>query len=330
MIYFEYECLVAQRDGLLEDYETHLFFCVDKTIEDILTLHLNSDYGTTTSRRTFERYGPFTKLPEIDNFFLITKILSNNIPYRVIEYFDEAWRIYKKDYFGNLDFNIDILRIKFSDTEHLTYLEIIECLCNAFLALLPQKTILEFSKKLIFSYSYDSFPFQLFTQKAQLDFFTQQSSFNYTALVYMIQKDITKLNFFDISRIKKDVFNMQIEFNPFFDKQTEIIKKINKIFYNFGKIKINISKTGTKDEKFKRIYDIYLMTEYPNIYFEPEDKNKLSNKEIYLELLKLGYSYGEGYDDESINASKYHTQIKRDLELIDELKKIEIPFNDYL
>lgn len=316
MIKFIDEYIVANRNSEFENYDTRLFFSVNRSIDEILTLHLNSAYGEDTNRNDFERYNYFPKFHEIEDFFLISKILSDNIPNEVSWYFERAWHKYKKDFSSNMSFDINILHIKFLDTDYLSYAKTVESMCDSFLGILPTKKILEFSKELIFRCSYDAQPFE---------FYSQKSSINYTALVYLLQKDLTSLTFFDITQIKKDVFNRQIQFNPFFDTQFEIIGKIKDIFYQLEKIKINDTKTGNKDEKLKRIYDIYLMTKYPNIYFESEDKNKLSNKEIYLELLKLGYSYGEEYDDESMNASKYHRQIQRELKLIDELKKINIP-----
>lgn len=318
MINFIDECIVANMDSEFENYETRLFFRVDRSIDEILTLHLNSAYGEYTCKKDFERYDYFPKFHELEDFFLISKILSNNIPNEVSWYFEKAWHNYKKDFSSNVAFDINILQIKFLDTDYLSYAKTVESMCDAFLALLPTKKILEFSKKLIFTCSYDALPFK---------FYSQKSSINYTALVYLIQKDLISLTFFDIAQIKKDVFNRQIQFNPFFDTQSEIIEKIKKIFYQLGKIKVNETKTGSKDVKFKRIYNIYLMTTYPNIYYMSDNKEKLTNKEIYTELLKLGYSYGEEYDDESMNASRYHRQIQRELELIEELKKIEIPFD---
>lgn len=317
MVNFKEERIEIQNDDGIESYVACLLFCIDKSINETLNLYLNSSFGERTYWKDFESYENFPKF-EGGDFFIISKVLSDGIPKEINWYFEQAWSVYKKDILLNRDFNINTLRLQFLDTDYLTYAETVESICNAFLVLLPPKKILEFSKELIFTCSYDALPFE---------FFSQKSSINYTALVYLIQKDLTTLTFSDITRIKKDVFNKQIQFNPFFDTQFEIIGKIKYIFYQLGKIKINDTKTGSKDEKLKRTFDIYLMTTYPDIYFISDSKEKLTNKDIYTELLNIGYSYGEQYGDESIDASKYHCQIKRELELIDALKKIEIPFD---
>lgn len=318
MIKFIDECIVANRNSEFENYDTRLFFSVNRSIDEILTLHLNSAYGEDTNRNDFERYNYFPKFHEIEDFFLISKILSDNIPNEVNWYFERAWHNYKKDFSSNMSFDINVLHIKFLDTDYLSYEKAVESMCDSFLGILPTKKILEFSKELIFRCSYDAQPFE---------FYSQKSSINYTALVYLLQKDLTSLTFFDITQIKKDVFNRQIQFNPFFDTQSEIIEKIKKIFYQLGKIKINDTKTGNKDEKLKRIYEIYLIITYPTIYFQTEKRIALKNSELYSKLIELGYSYESQYENDSINASKHHRQIQRELELIKELKKINIPFD---
>lgn len=320
MIKFEEERIEVQNHDGLESYVFCLLFRVDKSIDEVLSLHLNSNYGEITCREDFESYNYFPKFITGD-FYLISKALSDGIPNEVFRYFEEAWHIYKKDISADLNSNINTLRIKFTDTDYKTYAEIVESICNAFLTLLPSKKILEFSKELVFTCSYDALPFE---------FYTKKTSINYTALVYLIQKDLTKLTYFDITRIKKDVFNSHILFNPFFDTQFEIIDKIKDIFYRLGKIKVNKTKTGNKDIKYKRIFDIYLMTTYPTIYFMSDSIEKLTNKEICQKLLELGYSYGDILGSDSILTSKYNRQVKRDLNLIEQLKKIDIPFDDYV
>ena len=320
----------CDEDASFEEYIYYYDFFVDNNLDHILEIHLNSCYGDFISDhfRDIDDYPQnFTR----DNYNVTVNVFTN-LDEEMYYYYSRARKI-GEDIKVIQKYSDDLsnIRIQFNDNDYLTFEEALNQIRTIFLKQIPKMILFEFTKSLIFESNFRTTPGEsLFKQKNELE-----DTLNYSAFIYFMQKDLTTLNIKDLYRIKNDFLGLNIYLNPFFDQQKEIKEAIRDIFYDTDRVGIKKAKYVTKRERLKRIFYVYLMTEYPQIYFDDERKTMVENTEIYLELRKLGYIFHEcdtnNGDIYSVSVpSQVNRHILNDKKIIKDIKKIKINFDDTL
>jgi hypothetical protein len=218
----------------------------------------------------------------------------------------------------------DTIQIKFIDTGYLNFDEAYRELRNYFFSILDKKTILEFVKGVIFTNT--DYNFHNISKIEVLGGYVV----NYTALVHFMQIDLCNLRVEDLEYVKKDFIEMTIKINPLFDTQQVIKENIRDLFYFNDGIKINNTKNISKYEKLRRIFDIYLITKYPEIYLDAYSGQDITDKDIFMQLRKFGFTFGKSndttWDEKNLKLeSRYnHTFIEKDILVMNKIRSINL------
>ncbi len=317
------ELIISNYDGCDENCEVYYAFHVDDALKYILEIHLNSDYGTYRN----DNFGNINRFPKnhMGDMYIVIMDVLTNLHEEIHFYYNKALKTGKdfgikqvyRDNFSNI-------KIKFDNSDYLSFEEALNKIQTIFLQYIPKNILFTFTKSLIFDSNFRMTPSErLLKQKDEL-----KNMINYSAFIYFIQIDLLKITMDDLNYIKEDLLGWNFRLNPFFDQKTKVIDEVSKIFKNFKTIQIKEGKYIQKKDRLKRIYDVYIMTQYANIYFGSENKSGKYHR-IIVELRKLGYIFTEYYLDDTdllntADTAPYNSHIRSDEEIIENIKKITL------
>ncbi|HES59542.1 MAG TPA: hypothetical protein ENO18_03835 [Caldithrix sp.] len=310
-----------------DNFQIYFNFFIDISLNHALELHLNSNYGNFDSDN-FKGKSHFPKYLSIDVYDVVSGVLLN-LDETIYFYFSKARKlgedIRKLEKYND---SISNIRIQFSDGSFLTFSQALDSIRTLFLQFMPKNVLFQFIKTLIFesNYRYGSAAL-LFKQSDIFD-----NTINFTALVYFIQKDLENITIEDFYKIKNDLLGLNIVVNPFFEHKADAIDKVQQLYENLNSIVIREGKHATKEERFKRIFDVYLLTTYQDVFF-PMASKKIPETSLYVELRKLGYRFNE-FDTPNVStittaeAAPFTKHIRDDKKYIKKIKNIE--FKEYI
>lgn len=322
-ILFVEESTQSNYDGVDENIEFYYDFFINESLEHILKVHLNSNYGDLRCG-DFADKSDFPQYYSRDVYNIISSVLFN-LEEEIHFYFSKARKLGEDiEQTQKYSDNLSNIKIQFNSGNYLTFSQAVDNIRTIFLQFIPKPILFKFIKSLIFESN--------FRYGSEESLFKQSNIFkdtiNYTALVYFIQRDLMNITIGDLYKIKNDLLGLNILVNPFFEQQTKAINRVKRLYENLDSIVIKDGKYNTIEKRLQRIFDVYLIINYPSIYF-PTITQKITNADIYVELRKLGYKFNE-YDTSDIStinrvdASPNISHIASDKKFIAEMQNIDL------
>lgn len=274
----------------------------NKNLNKILELCINSDYYTIDDFRT--------NFKNFINTNIVSNILFNKLEQEIHYYFYD--KPYKK--LNDLCFNNKIVvKIKFGESDYLTFNEALETIQNIFLISLHDEILFKFYNAITFYTTNDSL------KQNDRFFYDFKGNINYNSLIYFINVDWKDIKISDINTINQYQDTLTLNINPFFDTKSQVIDQINKIYKILNPIKINNKERIDKFNRLKRLFCLSWIIKL---------NHNCTYSFIYKELLKKNHTYSDNAspynkeDSYSAEASQYTKQIKGDLKLIENIKKL--------